>query len=368
MRVTPYWQGLGEYIDIGNPSIDYLLERADAKWTVDKYPLKFSYPVTEKDPISLEARNTQVDVRVPGMYSLARSTDKRVYSIVGENYTPHVHADWFQFFLKLAQKGSATPVAVGSIKGGQFIWMIAETPYSFELPGNDKLMARLLFFVPHQLGTSVGAQLLAWREKSGVAFPLALGEKSSDKTHSFIQAFRSEEAIQKEADRLFPIVDLRMQEFSRISAAAAENRPADDEEIRLFFYRMLRLKPVDKEKPWKEHKLVRLASDATTGAPGYNTPSAKKPEGATWWGVLSALAYTIDYQSGNAPDTRVQNAWFGWTGDAKRRAIATLAERFGIKLQDLKGGAVEEREPEEEESAVVVAAPRGRTGRARKAS
>lgn len=315
VNVTPFWQGLGKPVDGETATVDELLEKAGAEFKVEKHALYFNG-----------------NVRVPGMYCIARDVDHKVYSVVGENYVPIAHRESFDFFQRLAKKGESKITAVGSLKAGQFIWALCETKFGFTLDGHDEVASYLLFTIPHQLGTTMSVQLLAQRQVSGATFPIPIDDDGG-KTHRLVN-LKSEEAVELEAERIFAATDIRTTEFRQIAQAATQSRPSDDDTTRAFLYRMLKLTPIDKQTPWKEHKLIRLMSDAMMQSPGSSLPSAMQNKEPTWWGVLSALAYTIDYQSGNAPDTRVQNSWFGWTGDAKRRAVITLAAELSIPHTD----------------------------------
>ena len=87
-----------------------------------------------------------------GQKSLVRSTDGKILTNVGENWTPVQNEEAFNFFGEYVLAGNMEMHTAGSLKGGQMVWALAKVKDSFELFGGDKVDSYLLFSNPHQYG------------------------------------------------------------------------------------------------------------------------------------------------------------------------------------------------------------------------
>ncbi len=304
------WGEVGHATTLQQPTADHLMEMAGVKGEVEKRALYF------KD---------EEDVRVPGMYAIVRPEDHKVYTVVGENYIPIKHRESIEYFLKIIHKIGGRTVASGTLREGQFVWVMASTPYTVQV-GDDKLTGCLLFTIPHLLGTAMNVQLLAVRDKSGAAFPLPLLSDARGSHRLVILA--SEEALEKESKRISKAVQSRLARFKKMVQQAAKTCPSNMDTVRMYFYKTLRLPMAEDDQPWKEHKLVRLAIDNLSSAPGHTTTTSKQSSRPTWWNVLCSLAYLLDFQAASSADNRVFNSWYGPASDVKRRAISALTNQL----------------------------------------
>ena len=62
---------------------------------------------------------------------------------------------------------------------------------------------------------------------------------------------------------------------------------------------------------------IKLAIEAITKAPGQGLVSTAM----TAWGLLNAVAYTVDHQLSKNQDSRLGLAWVGMQADIKKRAF-----------------------------------------------
>lgn len=288
--LTP-WSGVGVDVEQGE-TLENILSKAKLNYTVEKIPLKLEGQI------------------VPGLYGVVRAEDKKFFSVAGENY-PITQPDVaFRFFEKfIGNRGEIA--AAGKFRDGMFSWLLARCEAGFSLTGDDKVQGYLLFTLPYVVGIGMSVQLMAIREATHVSLPLPLSMKRKG-----LRLIRhaKQEAVQSDSETIFKKANDGLQEFKVMATAAADMKIADDE-LDEFFHQSFDLTPAD--EAWKEHKLIRMSHHAMTAAPGQQTKSCQ----GTWWGALMAVAYVIDFQSGNSPDTRLYNAWHGWTYTVKARAL-----------------------------------------------
>lgn len=70
-------------------------------------------------------------------------------------------------------------------------------------------------------------------------------------------------------------------------------------------------------------KKIKTVVEAIHKAPGQELESASQ----TVWGLLNAVAYTVDHQLSKSQDSRLRLAWFGSHADIKKRAF-DLAQKL----------------------------------------
>jgi hypothetical protein len=68
--------------------------------------------------------------------------------------------------------------------------------------------------------------------------------------------------------------------------------------------------------------MLNKFNEALECAPGQDFKSCK----GTLWGALNAVTYVIDHEMGRTRDNGLTYAWFGYTGDIKRKAFEIALE------------------------------------------
>jgi hypothetical protein len=122
---TP-WHGLGTYVAEA-PDVPTMLELAELNWRVEKRPI---YHTT-----SLEEKYTPIE----RFYALVRDKDEKVFDIAGEIYTPCQNEEAFEFFVEFVEGGDATMETAGSLRGGKYVWGLANLKAGFKLANDDQV-------------------------------------------------------------------------------------------------------------------------------------------------------------------------------------------------------------------------------------
>ena len=131
------WHGLGVKVaDDLTPR--EMQEAAGLDWSVEKLPMV--------------AKAGNEEIRIPTQQALVRSTDKKVLSVIGQNWEPVQNDEAFDFFVDFVKQGNMQMHTAGSLQDGKMVWALAKVDDDFELFNGDKVESYLLFSNPHQYG------------------------------------------------------------------------------------------------------------------------------------------------------------------------------------------------------------------------
>jgi|GEM_PF-2715430 len=120
-RITPY---LRHGVEVsGATSIAEALRTANLDWEVEKVP---TYDLVDGKPVQVEGR-----------FNVRRTTDNRVFDVVGRAYEPVNNLDALGLGDDLVQVGGAQFVAAGETAGGRGVWVAFELPEEITFGGQD---------------------------------------------------------------------------------------------------------------------------------------------------------------------------------------------------------------------------------------
>src|SRR5690606_33989421 len=124
------------------PSVDEMLVKAQLNWELEKRPITFQ---TEKGD----------DKDIDNYYALVRTSDNKCLDVVGRQYTPVQNKEAFEFFDEFVRAGKAKMETAGSLRGGRYVWGLANLQSSFKLEGGDEVKGYLLVASPHESGKAL---------------------------------------------------------------------------------------------------------------------------------------------------------------------------------------------------------------------
>lgn len=297
------WHGLGFPVS-NDQTAKQMLKAAKLNWKV------------EKKELFLEG-GQQVD----SAFALVRDSDSSVLDVVGSAYVPVQNEQAFEFFREFVEAGDATMETAGSLRGGRYVWGLANLGTSFKLKGNDEVKGYVLVGCPHEQGKSLLIKFTPIRVVCNNTLTAALHAPGSKTKGGVLlpelrRAHRSEfdaGAIEKSKDAL-GIAREQFDEFKETAETLRKKTMSDQDALDV-------LSPIfapKAEEVTMDSLTPRLAQimDAY-----YKAPGAQPGNG---WGLLNAVTYYADHVASRTPDKRLTNAWFGKTASQKLQVMETL--------------------------------------------
>jgi phage/plasmid-like protein (TIGR03299 family) len=285
------WHGLGKAVPADLSPLQ-MLEASGNNWGLVKVPLYGMY------------ENELID---SGRQALIRDTDKKVLSVVSDDWQPVPNIEAATFFNEWVHAGDMEMDTMGSLRGGQIFWALAKTKEHFEVFKGDTVRGYIMLVSRHQYGTSITAKHTAVRVVCNNTLELAMhggGRAGVNLDH------RSEFDPEK-VKEMMGVSRSKMTKFSEMAKFLASKRYTNDNVIE-YFKSVLGTKGEDETQMSKR---AQTAFDAMKVQPG-----VEYGEG-TWWEPFNAVTYVVDHKLGRSADTRLQSSWFGINKDRKVMAL-----------------------------------------------
>ena len=293
------WHGLGTKARDDLTSVEFAKE-AGLDWGV--------YQV----PAYAELQGEQVDV---DRSILVRDTDHKILTVTSSEWKPCQNSDAFSFFDDFMKVGNMKLHTAGSLKGGNYVWVLAQVQESFELFGSDRVDSFLLFTNPHVFGRAIDIRFTPIRAVCWNTLSLALaGQEDNVYKSSHRNAFDPQMA----KDYL-GIASDKMLAYKEKAEYLGSKRFT--KESLLTYYKTIF--PNMTKNPEFKNKLSKNAGLALNF---HDTqPGAQYAEG-TWWQAANTITWMADHVLSKTVDTRMYNAWYGTTKNLKIEALNKAVE------------------------------------------
>lgn len=298
------WHGLGTRVDEA-PSVPDMLKLAQLDWKVNKQPMEF---------IDEEGYHP-----VDGFYALVRDKDNKVFDISGKVYTPCQNSEAFEFFVEFTEKGQAMMETAGSLRGGKYVWGLANLNASFHVTKADEVKGYLLVVCPHEVGKSLIFKFTPVRVVCQNTLSLALRDGRNEFRMPHRTTFDAQ-AMSKAKDALGIARDA-VGELEKSAKMLKKLKLSDDDFISKILMPMFMPKEVPEEVLLNKDKLsprIQQIMGAYRNAPGADP--------GTGWGALNAVTYFADHMASRTADKRMTNAWLGKTSLQKNKTLTKLLE------------------------------------------
>ena len=296
------WHGLGVQVD-HDLSVQEMLVQAGLDWEVELIPVKIEGKI------------------VPGFFGMTRSTDRKVFDICGNRYNPTQNHQAFEIFHDFVEAGEATMETAGSLKGGRYVWGLANLDASFTLPGKDKVDGYLLCGCPHEQGKSLIFKRTQIRVVCHNTLTAALRDKSG--TFRFVHRSKFGKGQIAKAREVLGLARDDIRQFERDAKALVELEIKLSKMISIVAPIMLPKATPDKimdmiKSPDAYTPRMKDIMKSYTQAPGATPGNA--------WGVLNAVTHYTDHIASRTQDTRLTSAWFGKSARQKTAVYEKLIE------------------------------------------
>lgn len=289
------WHGLGNRVD-PSVGVDEMLVAAGLNWEVKLHPMHAELP------------GGAGSVRVPNKSALLRSTDNKVLTVASDQWKPVQNREVLEFFRAYTEAGGAKLETAGSLRGGRTIWALANLGHGFTVANGDAIKGYILLASHHEHGKATIAKATQIRVVCANTMALAMGRgskapvyKQSHLTEFDAQAAREtlgvahESMVEAEKNAKI-LLGLKVSEEDAVRVLAKHVQPSFEVED-------LVLKPEIRNQ--KLHDLLLCDTQAPGAMPG------------TGWGLMNAVTYWADHVAGREAGARMQNSWFGTTGELK---------------------------------------------------
>ncbi len=235
-------------------------------------------------------------------------------------YKSPANHETFRFFKSFAEGGEAHIQTVGQLDNGRVIWALAGLNAQFTLNGADPVAGYLLFSSRDEKRDTVSMQVTAVRAVCGNTFQVASEGRSLFKNtfrRKFIPTppFLSPAATHLDDKMIHKAKENIGLAREAIAAFAADAERLADLKVDDATARRYMSEVFQAEK--SAEKKTDRAIEAMHKAPGQDLVSSSM----TAWGLLNAVAYTVDHKLANNQDSRLRLAWFGSHADIKKRAF-----------------------------------------------
>ena len=301
------WHGLG--VPVSNDlSPTMMMEKAGLDWRVEEVQSYIQF---------------NGELLPTGQKSLVRSTDGKILTNVGENWTPVQNEEAFNFFGEYVLAGNMEMHTAGSLKGGQMVWALAKVKDSFELFGGDKVDSYLLFSNPHQYGKSIDIRFTPIRVVCNNTLSLSL-EMKADKAVKVTHRTQFNPDSVKEA---LGIASEKLNSYKEMAEFLGKKRYTAEALIE--YYNTVFPRTADKKTQGKKLAIdtlsrnARLCYDALETQPGSNFAEG------SWWQAFNSVTYVTDHLQGRNEDNRLYSSWYGYNQVRKRDAIKSALEFAG---------------------------------------
>jgi uncharacterized protein DUF932 len=227
-----------------------------------------------------------------------------------------------RFFKAFADFGKARIVAFGNLEEESILWALAELDAGFTLPGGDTVKGCLLLFSKNDKREKVQIQFMTLRAAGNSTIPIPFKCRAIF-SNILLDALKFDDALTQKAIDTCAAGREAVTAFAADAERLAGCKVDDDTAIRFMFDVF---QPEDSQQLTSigENEVEEKAEDKTKKAiaaikqaPGQELASASM----TAWGLLHAVAYTVDHHLGKNPDFRLRQAWFAFNAKVKKRAL-----------------------------------------------
>ena len=300
------WHGLGVPVS-DDLTPQQIQTKAGLDWTVEKRDVYVKSDWGD-------------DIRIPGKKALTRSSDDRIFDIVGDDWNPIQNSEAFAFFNEYIAAGDMTMETAGALNDGRRVFALAKVKDSFSILGDDRVDSYLLFSNPHEYGRAIDIRFTPIRVvcNNTLTFSLQSASKNFVKLNhrTLFDADLVKQQMGLASEKFAMYKD--MAEFLSTRKFTVENLIKYYNDVFPHTYAKGKLKEIKSKED--------LSLNAKTAFEVLETqPGAQYGEG-TWWSALNSVTYMTDHTMGRNAQSRLTSAWFGQNGRRKVRAVNKAVE------------------------------------------
>lgn len=279
------WHGLGKSFP-KPPSVKEMLKGAGLNWKVE---LRDLHLAGIEQPISVAK-------------ALVRDSDAKILDVVGPSYVPTQNEEAFDFFNEFVNAGGAHMETAGALRGGKFVWGLANLKHQFDVVKGDTVKGYLLVMCPHQQGKSLLIKLTSIRVVCMNTLRLALrgGEE-----FRMVHRHKFDASMKSRAKETLGLARESLDKFAKDASRLKKIKMSEK-----------RVEEMVKGVFGEVDRVVAKVMDCYKNAPGADVGTA--------WGALNGVTYYVDHVASRTADKRLTNAWMGKGARFKQDALEAL--------------------------------------------
>lgn len=309
---APAWHRLGQVVAEAQNSAE-VIKLAHLDWEVTKQPL-FTRNVTSEEISPVADR-----------FVTMRSDNNQQLGIVGNTYSVLQNADAFSILDALIANGDLLYESAGSLKGGNYVWMLARFPKEFYVSSDDPCQNYVLLVNTHDgskkltvLPTNV--RVVCWNTLS-----YAL---SDAKTQFLIKHSGSMNGHIEEMQKFLGIMNSTNQQIESIMKELAQ-RPVDTTYVDGYIETMFPiLKVKTEEEALASTRLKNIRSIVQANFDNMDTIASRN----TRFGLFNAITEYVDHQrtthgkddANIEAGNRFNSIFFGSGNELKQKAFKLI--------------------------------------------
>jgi len=300
---TP-WHGIG--VALENPPTEAeTIMAAGLNWRVEKRALF----TPKKASGGIDGDMTSV----PGWSAVVRKDNRRVLGVVGRTWQPLQNRDAFTFFDPFIEAKIADFHTAGSLKDGQYVWVLAKLRADpMTVVRGDPVEQYLLLSNSHDGKAAINVRFTPVRVVCWNTLSMATGDDASPflrirHAGNLKQTMQRVQEVVNITNRNF---EMTLQQYRFLASRQVQN-------IEKFVLDVLQV-PDDVEKPPRALNNIVQLFDAGRGQDNAAVRG-------TWWAAYNGVTEWVDHQRGRE-GTRLHAAWYGEGRRIKQRALAVATE------------------------------------------
>ena len=304
----PPWHGQGTKLD-NPPTAHEAIRAAGLNWRVEKRPLFTPYykqRTKSRSPHGIQREIT-------GYSAVVRTDDQRVLGVVGKTWQPLQNRDAFKFFDPFISAGEAQYHTAGSLKDGQYVWVLAKLDSDpMRVAKNDYVDRYLLLSNSHDGKAAVNVRFTPVR----VVCWNTLSMAESDNAAPFLR-IRHAGNLKQTMKRVQEVFDITNRTFAATLEQYRWLAKHQVGNIEKYVCDVLDV-PHDPEQPPRALDNIVHLFEMGRG-------QDNKAIRGTLWAVYNGITEWVDHERGR-DGTRLHAAWYGEGRRIKQRALTVATE------------------------------------------
>lgn len=224
-------------------------------------------------------------------FTTVRTDTNEVLGIVGKQYQPVQNRDAFGFLDSLIEDGSLKYTSAGTLRGGLYVWMMAEFPEEFAITTDDKVKNSIFLFNAHDGSKTMRSFLSNVRLHCMNQLPYLF--KGGDE--QFIMR-HTENVIENSRDRaqdFFGFLEAKQNSFNAMLKGLSQIDVSYDQVTK--FIKEVFPQPVYDNAEQEKEISTRLMNTRQTVLGNFDAMSTEATSG-TAYGLLNAVTEYTDHQ------------------------------------------------------------------------
>lgn len=266
-------------------------------------------------------------VPAKGRFTTVRTDTNEVLGIVGSQYQPVQNRDAFGFLDSLIEDGSLSFTSAGTLRGGLYVWIIAEFPETFAITEDDVVQNSVFLFNAHDGSKTMRSFLSNVRLHCMNQLPYLF--KGGDEQFIMRHSTNVIENSRERAQDFFGFLEAKQNSFNQMLKSLAHTK-VNPSQVERFIEEMFPKPVIDNEEMEKEIS-TRLLNTRQTILGNFDAMSTEATNG-TAYGLLNALTEYTDHQRssrGNTDAEKMQSRFdsviLGGGMNLKKKALEVIS-------------------------------------------